>query len=280
MGMLAEKMAMDLRVRGRSEKTVRSYLRCARNFVAFHGRSPRELGEADLRAFVRHLMVVKKLGPDGLRGYLAALKFLYHHTLDRSEEVAWVKLPRKPKRLPSVLSSAEIETLVATAPSPRMRAMILVAYGSGLRVSEVCRLQVGDLDSKRGCIHVHAGKGNKDRLVPLPGRLLGELRQYWKDTRPPGPWLFPGGRPGMPINSATVLTHFRWTVAQSGLPRRVRFHSLRHAFATHQLERGVDLVTLQAMMGHRRLTTTAEYLHVRTDHILAAGSPLDPTPAT
>lgn len=280
MGKLAEKMAMDLRVRGRSERTVKAYLRCARNFAAFHRRPPEELGEAELRAFVQHLMVVKQLGPDGLRGYLAALKFLYHHTLARPTEVAWMKMPRKPRRLPSILSRAEIEALVAAAHSPRMRAMILVGYGSGLRISEVCHLKVGDIDSKRGCIHVHAGKGNKDRLVPLPARLLGELRQYWKDARPPGPWLFPGALPAQPISMATVLTHLRWTVAQSGLSRRVRFHSLRHAFATHLLERGVDVVTLQAMMGHKKLTTTAGYLHVRTDHLLAVGSRLDPVPAT
>jgi site-specific recombinase XerD len=253
-------------------------MRIAKAFVRFHMRSPTEMGEAEVRAFLSHLINERKLGPSSIRVYVAALKFLYGVTLQRPQVTASIGWPRRVRRLPMILSQAEVAALVAVADSLRLRAMILAGYGAGLRISEVCHLRPMDIQSQRRVIHVHAGKGDKDRIVPLPDALLSALRVYWQATRPTGEWLFPGSVAGAPISRSAVHDHFRLTLARSGVHGRFHFHSLRHAFATHLLEGGADVVTIQALLGHANIRSTLCYLRVRADHLLAAGSPLDRLP--
>lgn len=278
MGDLADKMRLKLELLARSKHTINAYMRYAAGFVRFHMRSPREMGEPEVRAWLQHLMVVKHAEPDLLRCQIAAVKFLYIQVLGQPEVVSWIPWPRKLRKLPSVLSLEEVSTLIAAAPNLRSRAFIEAAYGGGLRISEICELQVADVDSKRGILHLRATKGRKDRIAPLPERLLLTLREYYRVTRPAGPWMFPGKPKDHPIRRQSVYEEFRIALAGAKLTRAVKFHSLRHAFATHLLEEGVDIATIQAMMGHAWVSSTHLYLHVRTDRILAVGSPLDRLP--
>jgi integrase/recombinase XerD len=275
---LLDKMELQLALKGRSPATVSAYLRYARAFEAFHGCSPDEMGEPEVRAWLAHLMEEKKARPDLLRVHIAALRYLYGEVLGRPDVVAWVPWPRKVKRLPKILSHAEVNALLDAAVSPRMRVMIMAGYGAGLRITEACSLRIEDVDSKRGLLFLHKTKGNKDRVAPLPQRLLLELREWWRLMRPPGPWLFPGRDRSRHITRQAVNIQFIRTKQAAGVTREVVFHSLRHAFATHLLEEGVDLLTIQELLGHVNLTTSLRYMRVRVDRIKAVGSPLDRLP--
>lgn len=280
MGALADKMKLTLELLGRSKHTVDAYLRYARKFVEFHRRSPEDMGEPEVQAWMEHLIVEKQAKAELLRVHIAAVKFLYIHVVGRPQVVNWLPSPKKRRKLPSVLSLGEVNRLIEAAPNLRSRAFIEAAYGGGLRISEICTLRIEDIDSKRGVLHLRDCKGSKDRIAPLPARLLTTLREYYRATRPGGPWLFPGRPKDHPIRRQSVYEEFRIALAAAGLTRQVKFHSLRHAFATHLLEEGVDIVTIKEMMGHAWMTSTQHYLHVRTDRILAVGSPLDRLPAT
>ena len=280
MGELADKMKLQLELKGRSPHTVSAYLRYARRFAAFHKRSPRDMGEPEVRAWLSHLLDERKARPDLLRVHVAAIYFLYEDVLGRPEVVSWVPWPKNVRRLPQILSFEEVNALLEHAATPRMRVMIMAGYGAGLRITEACRLRVQDIDSKRGLLFLHATKGNKDRVAPLPQRLLVELRAWWRATRPEGPYLFPGRVASEPITRQAVNVQFVETVRASGITRKVVYHSLRHAFATHLLEEGIDLMTIQEMMGHANLSTSLRYMRVRVDRIRAVGSPLDRLPTT
>lgn len=276
---LFEKMKLMLAMLGRSQHTIDIYLRYAHHFAAFHqGRSPRDLGEPEVRAWFQHLLVEKHAEVELMRGHIAAVKFLYVRVLGRLDVVSWVPCPKKRKRLPTILAHEDISALIAAAPSLRMRAFIEAGYGAGLRVSEVRRLKPGDIDSKRGVLYLRETKGRKDRIAPLPERLLHTLRAYWCEYRPPGPWLFPGRPNTQPITRQAIYEDFRDTLLAAGMTRAIKFHALRHAFATHLLEEGVDLLTIQEMLGHAWLSSTQVYAHVRTDRMVAVGSPLDRLP--
>lgn len=278
MGELADKMKLQLELKGRSPHTVSAYLRYARRFAAFFMRSPRELGEPELRKWLSHLMEERKARPDLLRVHIAAVSFLYEEVLRRPEVVSWVPWPSNVKRLPRILTHQEVNALIEHAINPRMRAMVMGGYGAGLRITEACRLRVQDVDSRRGLLFLHATKGNKDRVAPLPRRLLVELREWYRRTRPAGSYLFPGRGQDQPITRQAVNVQFVETVKAAKITGKVTFHSLRHAFATHLLEEGVDLLTIQELLGHVNLTTSLRYMRVRVDRIKAVGSPLDRLP--
>jgi len=275
MGELRDRMEMSLKLAGRSPLTIDTYLRRAKAFAAFHMRPPAEMGEEEVRAFLAHLTDERGLGPNGLRGYIAALKYLYGEVLGRAEVTAWIPWPKKPKRLPTILTQDEVARLILFAGSPRTRAMIMAGYGAGLRASEVRHLRVQDVDSARGVLWVRNGKGAKDRIAPLPGRLLHQLRDYWRQVRPPGPWLFPGQSEDKPLSKTAMNNHFRRAVARAGIERPIVFHNLRHSFATHLMETGTDLPSIQVLLGHTRLKTSMAYLRVRADHLKAITSPLE-----
>lgn len=266
---LKSRMDSTLRLARRSAGTRRHYLRCARQFLEFTGDKPEsELCEADVRAWLHHLVDDRKAPATAQKMATAALKFLFARTLGRPEEVARIPMPKVPEPLPVVLSHEDLLALFANEPVLLKRTAMVCAYGAGLRVSEVCTLRTEDLDADRGIVHVK-GKGDKDRVTALTRTLLAQLRGYWRRTRPPGPWLFPGKTRKGHIGRGTLQKTYRDSARRAGIVKPGTFHSLRHATATHLLEAGVDLRVIQVLLGHKRLETTTRYTQVRGDLIAA-----------
>jgi site-specific recombinase XerD len=275
MGTIRDKMTADLELRGLASTTKKEYLQRAHNFVAYHRRPPTELGEQEIREFLLYLVNEKKVGSATQHMYVAAIKFLYATTLGRPEVVANIPWPKRPQTLPDILTGEDVERIFQQIASLKHRAILMTAYGAGLRISEACSLQTSDLDSKRMLIHVHKGKRSKDRYVMLSERLLDILRTYWKVARPEGPFLFPGAIPGRSITTDAVQRVLHKVVAEGHFTKRVTPHSLRHCFATHLLETGTDIRVIQRLLGHASLQTTARYTKVTERHIGRTKSPLD-----
>lgn len=270
---LRKRLCEDLALRNYSPRTVQCYVAALAAFAKHFGRSPDQLGAEEIRSYQLHL-IAKKASWSAFNQAVCALRFFYGVTLRRPGLVAMIPFGKRPQTLPAVLSRAEVVTLFGALPDNRLRVLVRTAYACGLRVSEVTRLRVADIDSKRLVVHVRQAKGRKDRLVPLSGVLLEELRAYWQRYRP-SEWLFPGQRRGRPVTVGGVQRQFHAVVRQLGGSKKVSMHTLRHSYATHQLEAGVDLVTLQHLLGHRCLTTTAHYLHLSAAQLQRAPSPLD-----
>ena len=275
MGTLRNRMESDLLLRNLSPKTRANYLRCARRFAAFHRRPPEAMGETEVRAFLRHLHVDLALGPSSVKMHTAALKFLYVVTLQRPDVTARIPYPKLPPTQPELLTRAEVVRLLEATGDPMYRALFATAYGTGLRAAELVALQVADVDTGHGLLHVRRGKGAKPRSVMLSARLLELLRAHWRATRPQGAWLFPGHRPGRPLGVRAAQRQIRRCATEARIGRRVTLHALRHSFATHLLEQGVDVRTLQVLLGHARLSTTARYLHLCPERLAKTPSPLD-----
>ncbi len=271
------RMESDLRLSRKAVATRKEYLRHARKFVESQdGKAVADLGEADVRAYLHHLIETRKASVYTHKMALAAIRFLFAVTLGRLEEVERIPWPKVRDPLPAIFSPPEVIAVFRAAPSPVQRTGLLCAYASGLRVSEVCRLQIGDIDSDRGVLRVRHGKGDKDRLTILPPRLLAQLRRHYRETRPEGPWLFPGGTREGHIGRRHLQDGFRKAVRAAGIRRDgVRFHTLRHSFATHMLEAGVDIRLIQVMLGHASLKTTSRYAQVRADHFIKLPDPLE-----
>jgi integrase/recombinase XerD len=275
MGTLRDKMEGDLKLKGLSPNTRKTYLLCAAAFVRHFGRPPAKMGRVEVRDYLLHLLEKRKVKPSTYNVYAAALRFLYGCTLNRPEEVAWIGHMKVKQRLPAILSVEEIEHLLAELHSLKLQAIVMAAYGSGLRISEACRLRVEDIDSERMVIQVHHGKGDRDRYTLLPKRLLELLRAYWKESRPPGPELFPGRRPGTVLSRNAVNKALKEATTRAGIKKRVTPHALRHAFATHLLDAGADLRTLQVLLGHASIRTTVRYAQVSPASIRRTKSPAD-----
>lgn len=273
MGQLQERMVEDLRLRGRAETTIRTYVGAARGYARWLVRSPVTAGEAEVRAYLLHLHALGR-SASTRAGAVAALRFLYAVTLGRPEVTAGLPYPRPPRVLRDVLTRREVALLFASTRSATYRAMFQTAYAAGLRLSELCALNLADIDSESGVIRIRGAKGGKDRLTMLGPRLLGWLRDYYRAVRPTGPRLFVarGGRPPSP---RTVQKAFEAARTVAGITRSVSVHDLRHAFATHLLEDGVDLRRVQLLLGHAKIDTTTRYLHVRTDGLRTTPSPAD-----
>src|SRR5215207_3297432 len=269
---LRRRMIEDMTIRQFGEKTKRDYIRQVREFTAFLGRSPDRAGPEDLR---RYQLRLASLGASYARMNLAstALRFFFHVTLGRpgfGDRMA--RIP-SPERLPVVLSPEEVARLLAHAPSLKYRAALSVAYGCGLRVSEIANLKVADIDSARMLIRVEQGKGRKDRYVMLSPDLLDLLRQWWRVKRPRG-WLFPGQQPVQPITVRQLNRACHAAAQADKLDKRVSMHTLRHSFATHLLERHTDIRVIQVLLGHRKLDSTALYTRVALKTIRKVPSPL------
>jgi len=275
MGTIRDKMRDDLDLRGFAATTKKEYLRRAHNFVAHYHRPPTELGVREVREFLLYLVNEKKTGSATQHMYVAAIKFLYTTTLARPEVVVNIPWPKRPQTLPDILTGEEVELLFQQIESIKHRAILMTAYGAGLRISEACSLQTSDIDSKRMLIHVHEGKRSKDRYVMLSERLLEVLRTYWKVVRPSGPFLFPGAIPERSITTSAVQRVLHQAVIQCHFTKRITAHSLRHGFATHLLEMGEDIRVIQKLLGHSSLQTTARYTKVTERHIGRTKSPLD-----
>jgi site-specific recombinase XerD len=270
---LRQRYIDDLRLRNYARRTIDSYVGQVAAFARHFRRSPDLLGTDDVRAYQLHLLD-RRVSWSTFNQAVCALRFLYRTTLGRPEQLPFVPFGKRPKTLPSVLSPDEVLRLIDAAPPGRDRVLLQVAYGCGLRLNELLHLRVGDIDSARMVIHVRQGKGAKDRLVPLSLRLLQELRAYWRMCRP-RTWLFPGRPADGTMSSSNVQRRFTRLVRRVGLTKHCSMHTLRHSYATHLLEAGVDVLTLQALLGHSSLQTTARYLHVSTQRLQQTPSLLD-----
>ncbi len=275
MGELRDTMEEDLILRGLRRGTRRNYLRCVRQFAAYYHRSPADMGGKEIRDFLFHLIAERKLKASSIGVYIGALKFLYEVTLQRPGEVALLVRPKCVQRLPDVLSCEEVEHLLGAVRLIKHRAIIMVAYGAGLRAAEVCRLQVTDIDSQRMLIHVRDGKGGKDRYALLSEGMLRVLREYYRSEQPLPPFLFPGYKPGCPMEPNSFARMVRRAASRCGLKKRVSPHVLRHSFATELLEDGYDLVTIQQLLGHSSIKTSARYVHVTTRQFNRVVSPAE-----
>lgn len=275
MGQLRDRMVEDLKLRRYKPSTCSHYLRAARAFVAYHRRPPQEMGIEEVRAFLLHLQASGEVKPPTQHVYVAGIKFLYAVTLGRPEVAIAIPWPKVPKTLPTILSGTEVEALLEAIPSITYRTIVLTAYGAGLRIDEVCSLRVEDIDSKRNLIHIREGKHGRDRYVMLGSRVLFALRTYWRSTRPEGPFLFPGHKPGSVVSHEAVRKALRRAAEHCKILKRVTPHVLRHSFATHLLELGADIRVIQALLGHQSIRTTVRYTHVSQAHLARTQSPAD-----
>ena len=269
---LRRRMIEDMTIRQFGEHTQRAYIRQVRAFTAFLARSPDQAEPEDLRRYQLHMAA---LGASPAKMNLAstALRFFFHVTLGRPGFGDRMARIAAPERLPVVLSVEEVALLLAHAPGFKYRAALSIAYGCGLRVSEIVNLKVTDIDSARMLIRVEQGKGRKDRYVMLAPDLLELLRQWWRVKRPRG-WLFPGQQPAQPITTRQLNRACHAAADAAKLDKRVSMHTLRHSFATHLLERKTDIRVIQVLLGHRKLDTTAVYTRVALKAIREVTSPL------
>ena len=275
---LRERMIEDLRVRNYSIHTEKAYVRYVRRFAEHFGRSPAKLGPEEVRAFLVHL---QQNGASSATIICAgtALRFLYKYTLGSPWDPDLIPRVRKEKRVPCVLSPEEVGQLLAAATNLKHRTILTTCYAAGLRVAEAASLRVEDIRSKRMVIRVRRGKGKKDRYVPLSKLHLEVLREYWRAYQP-SPYLFPGGRADRPIHTRSIMRVCRRARGAAGLDKNVTPHTLRHSYATHLLEAGVDIRTIQVLLGHASLGTTSQYTRVATNRLLNTKSPFDAIAAT
>jgi integrase/recombinase XerD len=270
---LRTRMIRDLHMAGRSPQTIYKYVCNIANFAKFHGKCPSKLGVDEVRAWVEHLEG-RKLSGQTLRGHFAALRFLYCKTLSRPQDVSFLTYPSIIKKLPVVLTAAQVNQLLEAFTTLKYRALFAVVYGAGLRITEACLLEVTDIYADRGVIHVRHAKGKKERNVMLSPWLLRTLRQYWKLERPAKPYLFTGAT-GRPITPDQARKALQLAVAKAGLDPKVTPHVLRHSFATHLLDQGTDMRVIQVLLGHGSIASTTRYAQVSTRLIRDTPSPLE-----
>jgi site-specific recombinase XerD len=271
------RMIEDMTVRGFTACTQRGYIAAVKRFTIFLGRSPDEASAEDLRRFQLQ-MRSEGASATTMNAAVSALRFFFGVTLGRGDAQAGMTTVREPRRLPVVLSPEEVRRLLDAAPGLKYRAALSLAYGAGLRASEVVSLKLSDIDSNRMVIRVEQGKGRKDRYAMLSEHLLHLLRAYWKASRPQG-WLFPGQNPVNPLTTRQLRRAFDGAKAAAGIDKRVSLHTLRHCFATHLLEQKVDIRIIQVLLGHSKLDTTARYARVASTTLRAVKSPLEQLPA-
>ena len=269
---LRQRMIEDMTIRQFGSKTQHDYVRVVADFARFLGRSPDQAEPEDLRRYQLRL-AAEGASPAKMNAAVSALRFFFKVTLGRQGYGERLATVRKEDRLPEVLSPEEVALLLHCAPSLKHKAALSVAYGCGLRVSEIVHLKVADIDSARMLVRVEQGKGRKDRYVMLSPELLELLRAWWRMARPKG-WLFPGRDAGQPITARQLNRALKMAAASAGLDKPVSMHTLRHCFATHLLERKTDVRVIQALLGHKKLDTTARYTRVAIKTLGAVQSPL------
>jgi len=275
---LRKMMLEELQRRNYSAITTRNYLRVVADFAKYFGKSPDKLGPNELRTYQAYLLQDRKLTPGTVVNRVAALRFFFVKTLKRHQFRDFLPYPQDRRRLPTVLSREEVSRLINAAGTLFRRTLLMTLYGTGMRRAELAHLKVSDIDSQRMIIRVVAGKGGKDRDLPLSPALLEILREYWR-WRKPRLYLFPTRtcrrRLDQPISDKTVWIACSEAARRAGIKKRVTPHTLRHSWATHLLEAGTDLRTIQVLLGHGDLETTAQYLHLSQRHLQAVTNPLD-----
>ncbi|HBO44539.1 MAG TPA: integrase [Planctomycetaceae bacterium] len=274
---LRQRMIQDLRLRNLAPNTQKAYVRAVAKFAEHFHKSPELLSVEEVRSYLVYLVEEKHASTQQYVQVLCALRFLFNVTLKRKEVLEDIPHPKTAQKLPLVLAMDEIAQFFAAVRNPKYRALLMTIYAGGLRVSEAVHLRVTDIDSKRMLIRVRQGKGRKDRYVNLSPKLLAILREYWRVFRP-SDWLFPGKPPTRPLSRDAVNDLCKRICARAKMTKRVTPHTLRHSFATHLLEAGTDLRTIQILLGHRSLKTTARYTHVSEKTLRSAPSLLDLLP--
>jgi integrase/recombinase XerD len=275
---LRQRYLQDLRVRNYAPKTLQTYVGCVSQFARYFKRSPADLGPEHIREYQRYLVEEKKCSWSRFNQTVCALRFLYRNTLGRDWAVTHIPFPRKQKKLPIVLSRDEAAQFLAAIRCLKYRTVLSLCYGAGLRISEALHLQPADIDSKRMMIRVRQAKGNKDRYVMLSPRLLELLRLYWKAERPIT-WLFPARGNDQPLGACLLQRVCQRARRDSGVRKPVTPHTLRHSFASHLLEAGANIRTIQLLLGHNSLQTTAVYTHVSQSTVGSTVSPFDLLPS-
>jgi site-specific recombinase XerD len=275
---LRKRMLEELQRRNFSETTIKTYLRVVEDFARYFGKRPDRLNEHDIRKYQVHLLQERKLTVKTVRLHTAALRFFYVKTLRRRYLHEDLPYPKSPKRLPSVLSQDEVARLIESASNLLDYTMLMTLYATGMRRAELCRLKVEDIDSQRMIVHIRQGKRNRDRDVPLTPRLLETLREYWRWMKPKT-YLFPGmvknWRADRPLTPKCVWLAIQNAAKRAGIKRHVSPHTMRHSFATHLLENGTDLRTIQMLLGHSDLRATSIYLHLSRLHLQAVANPAE-----
>jgi site-specific recombinase XerD len=270
-------MIEDMEIRNLAPRTQREYVYDVARFARYFGKSPHLLGLEEIRAYQIYLIHERKLSWSHYNQTVCALRFLYRTTLKREWRIRHIPCQRKERILPEIPSPKEIVRFFSVVTDIKYRAILMTTYAAGLRVSEIVSLRVDDIDSGRMMIRINQGKGRKDRYVMLAERLLTVLREYWKEARPKG-WLFPGMREGEHLHQRMVQRACKLTWKASGIRKKITPRILRHSFATHLMENDADLRTIQELLGHQSIYTTARYTHVSTKTICATKSPLDLLP--
>jgi integrase/recombinase XerD len=260
---LREKMIEDMQLRGLSKRTQETYVRVVRQLAEYYDKPPDQLSEAELRQYFLYLKNEKGASRSTCTQALCGLKFFYQQSLQREWTILDFIRPSRERKLPVILSVEEVRVILGRVRQPHYRVCLSTIYGCGLRLLEGVQVQVGDIDSSRMQLHVRGGKGNKDRYVPLPERTLAQLRQHWRRHHHPV-WLFPGWRLGVsaPMDKSGVQRAFGAALIESGISKPASVHTLRHSYATHLLEAGVNLRQIQSYLGHDSLATTAIYTHL------------------
>lgn len=274
MGQLRTRMENDMVVRGLAERTRKSYLAAVTALAKFYGRSPDRISEDEVQAYLLHLIKERGLSWSTCNQAVSAFRFLYHTTLGRDRTNFCVPAAKRPRQLPEILSRQEVTRLIEGTRNLKHRTILMTAYGAGLRVGELCNLRVRDIDSELMSIRVNNSKGAKDRYSLLSPRLLEQLRRYWQQYRP-GVWLYPARGGQGPMDISTAQRAYLAAKQRAGISKRGGIHGLRHAFATHLLEAGADLHTIQKLLGHGHIKSTMLYLHLAHDRLKVQPSPLD-----
>lgn len=263
MSPLRQRMIEDLRIRNYAPNTIKQYVSCVKGFACYFGRSPEFLEPPHVRQYQVHLVTEEKASWTKFNQTVCALRFLYQTTLGKDWAITHIPYAKQPKKLPVVLSVEEIGKFLAAVRNLKHRTVLETMYGAGLRLGEALNLRVRDVDSSRMVLRIEQGKGQKDRYPPVSPTLLTKLREYWKTFRP-SEILFPGGSPDTSLSERALQDATARARKRSGIRKHIKSHTMRHSFATHLLEAGVDLRTIQIILGHRSLNTTAIYLHVAT----------------
>lgn len=258
---LRRRMIEDMKLHGLAAGTQEVYVDGVRALAKHFGRSPDQITEEEIRRFFVYLTETRKLAPNTIRTHLFAIQFLYQRTLHRPWPTLNLLCVRRPRKLPTVLSPSEVWRLLNSVRRPAARMSLILMYSCGLRVSEATHLRAADIDSRRMVVCVRGGKGAQDRYVPLPVRTLALLREYWAKYRPT-PWLFPSTDPARPIRPSSVRKCLQAALPEAGITKPVACHTLRHSYATHLLEKNVNLRSIQALLGHRSCRTTFIYMHL------------------
>jgi integrase/recombinase XerD len=275
---LRRMMLEELQRRNYAANTVKAYVRIIQEFTRYFHRPPDELGPQHLRQYQAHLFTDRKLEPGTVQQHVAALRFFYVKTLKRRYLLDEIPRPKRPRKLPVILSPEEVAQLIDAASNLFHRTMLMTLYSTGVRRAELCRLHVTDIDSPRMMVHIRDGKGGHDRDVPLSATLLETLRVYWRWMKPKT-YLFPGTvknwRADVPVTTCVPWDACQQAATRAGITKHLSPHTLRHCFATHLLEAGADLRTIQMLLGHRKLEHTLIYLHLSRRHLTAVPNPLD-----